>query len=159
MSERKEMDILKDVRAILELQNSHEKERGTEKISDVFEYVHELSEGDVVEGVQLLLAAALQEGDQSAKESFFHAIDNAVIYQHIGNRINWDTLVASLPSLGKWELEYALDILGISEQVRYLPILEEYARHADPEIREWAQEAITEIEYRVAHASASQKAG
>jgi hypothetical protein len=32
--------------------------------------------------------------------------------------------VASLPSLGNEELEYALDILGFSERVRYLPILE-----------------------------------
>jgi hypothetical protein len=43
------------------------------------------------------------------------------------------------------------------EYSQYLPILEKYARHADSEIREWAQEAITEIEYRVAYASASQE--
>jgi hypothetical protein len=63
----------------------------------------------------------------------------------------------ALPSLDKWELEYVLDILGFSGQVRYLPALKKYAHDADPEIREWAQEAITEIGYRVAHASASQK--
>ena len=93
------MDILKDVKAILELQNSQEKERGTEKLSDVFEYVHELSEKDVVEGAQLLLAAALHEDDQSTRESFFHALYTAVVYQHIGSRVDWDKLAASLPSL------------------------------------------------------------
>jgi hypothetical protein len=123
----------------------------------VFEYVRELSEGNVAEGVQLLLIAGLQEDDQSLKESFFHAINNAVVYQHIGNRINWDMLAASLPSLGKWELEYALDILGISGQAKYLPALEEYAHHADAEIKEWAQEAIDELKYRLARATASQK--
>jgi hypothetical protein len=157
--EREDMDILKDVKAILGLQNSHEREREIEKLSDVFEYVHGLSERDVVEGVTLLLAAALHEDNQSTKESFFHAVDNAVVYQHIGNRIDWDTLVASLPSLGKWELEYALDILGISGQARYLPILKEYACHADPEIREWADDAIENINSRVIHAADFPKAG
>jgi hypothetical protein len=159
ISERKDMDIVKDVKEILKLQNTHEKERGVEKLSDVFEYIHELSEGDVAEGVQLLLIAGLQENDQSLKESVFHAINNAVVYQHIGNQINWDVLAASLPSLGKWELEYALDILGISGQARYLHALEEYIHHPDPEIKEWAQEAINELKYRLAHATASQKGG
>lgn len=58
-----------------------------------------------------------------------------------------------LPSLDKWELEYVLDILGFSGQVRYLPVLEEYAHHADPEIREWADDAIENINSRVMHAT------
>lgn len=137
-------DILKEARATLEQQNPQEKISGSENLSDVFEYGHDLSQRDVIEGVQLLLAAALQEDDQDVQESFFHTINNAVIYQHIGSLINWDRLAASLSSLGKWELEYALDILGMSGKAKYLPTLEEYTHHADPEIREWAQEAITE---------------
>src|SRR2546421_8572936 len=115
------MDTIKDVKEILKQQNLQEKRSQLEQLSDVFEYGHELSEGDVAEGGQLLLAAALQEDDSSVKESFFHALNNAVVYQHIGNRIDWDTLAASLPSLGKWELDYALNILGISGKARYRP--------------------------------------
>jgi len=151
------MNILKDVREILAQRNPHEKMSGSENLSDVFEYGRDLSQRDVAEGVQLLLAAALQEDDQDVQESFFHTINNAVIYQHIGCYINWDTLAASLSSLGKWELEYALDILGMSGQAKYLPILKEYTHHIDPEVREWAQEAITEREYWIAHALGSQK--
>jgi len=98
-----------------------------------------------------ILAATLQEDDQDLRESSFHAIDNAAVYQHIASRVDWDGLVASLPSLGKWELEYALDILGLSGQIRYLPILEEYAHHTDPEIRVWADDAIENINFRLKH--------
>ena len=59
----------------------------------------------------------------------------------------------------KWNLEYALNVLGLSGQARYLPILNEYAHYVDPEIRESARDAIREIEYRVAHAAPAQKAG
>ena len=151
------MDIVKDVEEILKQRNPHEKKRGSEKLSDVFEYVRDLSQRDVAEGVQFLLAAALLEDDQDVQESFFHTINNAVVYQHIECRVDWDTLATSLSSLGKWELEYALDILGMSGKATYQPILEEYTHHVDPEIREWAQEAITEREYRIAHTLASQK--
>jgi hypothetical protein len=45
MSERREaMDIVKDVKEVLELQNPNERERAAEKLSDVFEYVHDLSQ-------------------------------------------------------------------------------------------------------------------
>jgi hypothetical protein len=153
------MDIIKDVKETLELQNHHEKESQLEQLSDVFEYCHDLSEGDVAEGVQLLLAEALQEADQSMKESFFHAINNAVVYQHIGSRINWDRLAASLPSLEKMHLDYALNMLGLSVQEKYLSVLGVYAHDPDLEIRKWAYEAIEELEDRVARATVSQKAG
>jgi hypothetical protein len=58
-----------------------------------------------------------------------------------------------MPALDKCELEYVLDILGFSGQVRYLPILEKYAHHTDREIREWADDAIENITSWVAHAS------
>jgi hypothetical protein len=153
------MNILKQVKEILAEQKPHEKDNLLEQLSDVLEYYHELNQVEVVEAVQLLLPAALQENDKRAKEAFFHTINTAVVHHEIEDRIDWDALVASLSSLEQWNLEYALSVLGLSGQARYLPVLNEYAHHADPEIREWAQEAITEIEYRVAHASPSQKAG
>jgi hypothetical protein len=152
-------DIPKRIKEILVEQNPHEKERQLEQLSDVFEYCHDLSKRDVAEAVQLLLAEALQEEDQRTLESFFHTINNAVVYQHIGSCIDWNTLAVSLSSLGKEELEYALDILGFSGKVRYLPVLKEYTQHTDPEIREWAQEAIDELKYRLARVTDSRKAG
>jgi hypothetical protein len=153
------MDILKKVKDILVEQNPHKKDNLLEQLSQVLEYHHGLNEAEVIEAVRLLLPAALQEYDEIAKEAFFHAIDTAVVHHDIEDRIDWDALVASLSSLGKEELAYVLNVLGLSGQERYLPILNEYVHHADPEIREWAQEATCEIEYRVAHAPASQKAG
>jgi hypothetical protein len=153
------MNILKRVKEILVEQNSGEKDNLLEQLSQVLEYYHELNPAEVAEAVQLLLPAALQEDDKVAKEAFFSTIDTAVVHHDIGDRIDWDALASSLSSLEEWNVQYALNVLGLSGQVRYLPVLNAYAHHADPEIREWAQEAIREIEYRVAHASPTQKAG
>ena len=153
------MDILKQVKEILVEQNPQEKDNLLEQLSQVLEYYHELNQAEVVEVVRLLLSAALQEDDKVARETFFSTIDTAVVHHDIGDRIDWNALAASLSSLEKWNVQYALNVLGLSGQVRYLPILNEYAHHADPEISKWAQEAISEIEYRIAHASPSQKAG
>jgi hypothetical protein len=159
MLERKNMDILKQVKEILAQQNAQEKDTLLSQLDDVLEYHHEINEADVVEGMRLLLVTALQEGDQRMRQKLFRTLDTAVACQDIGDRMDWDRLAIVLPSLGKWELQYVLDVLGLSGQVRYLPVLEEYTHDTDPEIREWAQEAITEIGYRVAHASDSQKEG
>jgi hypothetical protein len=153
----KDVNIVEEIKETLKLQNHHEKESQLEQLSDVFEYCRNLSEGDVAEGVQFLVAEALQEADQDMKESLFHAINNAVVYQHIGSRINWDMLAASLPSLEKMHLDYALNILGLSVQEKYLFVLGVYTHDPDLEIRKWAQEAIEELEDRVTHATASQK--
>jgi hypothetical protein len=146
------VDILKQVNEIIVQQNPQEKDNLLGQLSQVLEYHHGLNEADVVEGVRLLLSAAMQEGNKAVRETFFSTIAVAVAYHHIRAGIDWDRLHDALPSLGKWELQYVLDVLGLSGQVRYLPALKEYAHDADSEIREWAQEAITEIEYRVVHA-------
>lgn len=151
------MNIIESVKEILVQQNFYEKESQLEQLSDVFEYVQELGEEDVAKGVQLLLAAALQEEDLNMKETFFHTINNAVVYQHIGSRINWDKLVDSLPSLEKEHLDYALNMLGLSVQRKYLPVLKKYSHSSDSEIRKWGQESVDELEYRLAHASESHK--
>jgi hypothetical protein len=151
------MDIIQEIKEILALQNPNEKDSRLSLLNDDFEYGDDLNEADVVEGTQLLLVAALQEDDHRIRQKFFRTIDKAIVHHDISKYVDWDKLVATLPSLGKWELEYALDILGISGQARYLSALEEYTHHTDPEIREWAQEAITEIEYQIERASASQK--
>jgi hypothetical protein len=153
------MDIVKDVKEILKLQDTHEKRRQIEQISDVLEYWPDLSEKDVAEGSQLLLAAALQEEDEDLQESLFHAANHVVACQSAVNLMDWDGLAASLPSLGIGVLDYALGMLGISGQARYLPALEEYTHHADPEVRESAQEAISELKHQLALAAGSQREG
>jgi hypothetical protein len=159
MQERKDMDTVKQIKEILALQNPNEKENRLSLLDDDFEYGHGFSTADVVEGTRLLLAAALQEDDKGVKKQFFRTIDKAVLYQEIGDRINWDSLVISLPSLEKRDLVYVLDILGLSGQEKYLSLLDKYAHHSDPEVRRWADEAIEELEDRVTHATGSQKAG
>ena len=153
------MDIIKEVKEVLVQQNPQEKHYILEQISDVLEYHHGLNEADILEGVRLLLSAALQEDDKDVRETFFRTIDKAVLYQEIGDRINWDSLVISLPSLEKRDLVYVLDILALSGKEKYLPILDKYAHHLDPEIRKWAHEAIEELEDRITCAIAARKAG
>jgi hypothetical protein len=153
------MDILKHAREILMEQNPQEKDNLLEQLSQVLEYHHGLNEADIIEGMRLLLSAALQEDDKALRETFFSTIDTAVGHHNLRTRIDWDKLVRILPSLGKWELEYVLDILGFSGEVRYLPTLEEYAHHSDPEIREWADDAIENITSWVAHTTHIQVEG
>jgi len=153
------MDILKQVKEILLQQNSQEKHYQLDQLCDVLEYHHELNDADVGEGVRLLLPAALQEDNQEVRETFFRTLDKAIIHHEIKTRVNWDKLLTVLPFLGKWELVYVLEILGFSGQTKYLPVLEEYAHHADPEIWEWAHEAIENINSQVAHATDFPKAG
>ena len=139
------MDILKQVKDILEQQNPQERDYQLEQLSDMFEYRLELNENVIIEAVQLLLPAAIQEKNYSAKEAFFYAINKAVVYyqdKKIGSQINWDLLIAVLPSLEKQLLDYAFNVLSLSKQEKYLYILGKYTNHSDPEVRILAQEAI-----------------
>lgn len=153
------MEIVKEVKEILALQNPGEKDDRLSVLNGDFEYNDELNHADVIEGTQLLLAAALQEDNKVLRKRFFRTIDQAVVYQEVGDCIDWDTLAISLPSLEKRDLVYVLDILALSGQKKYFSLLDEYAHHADPEIRDWAQEAREDLEDTIAHASSAQKAG
>ena len=153
------MDIVKEIKAILALQDPDEKDGRLSVLNSEFEYDHELNKANVMEGTQLLLTAALREGNKALRKKFFRTIDQAVVYQNIGDCITWDPLAILLPSLEKRDLVYVLDIIGLSGQRKYLSLLEEYAHHADPEIRQWASEALEDLEDSMAHASDSQKAG
>jgi hypothetical protein len=153
------MDIVKEIKEILALQNLNEKDSRLSVLDDEFEYGEGLNKADVVEGTRLLLVGALQEDDNVVKKQFFRTIDKAVLYQDIGDCINWDTLIVSLPSLEKRHLVYVLDVLGLSGQEKYVALLDKYAHHSDPEIRKWAHEAIEELEDKIARATNAQKQG
>src|SRR5436305_8546422 len=118
MSERKDMDIVKEIKEILRLQNPNDKDTRLSTLNDEFEYDDSSNEADIAEGTQLLLVAALQEDNKMVKRKFLRTIDKAVVHHDIRKLVDWDRLVTELPTLGKWELEYALDILGIAGQVR-----------------------------------------
>jgi hypothetical protein len=149
--------MIKEIKDTLALQDPQERVSKLEQLSDVFEYSHGFNGEDIIEGTKLLLAAALQEKDQSMREQLFYTIYTSVVHQDIGDRIDWDALVDILPSLNKLQLEEALGVLGLSGQERYLHVLDKYMRNADPEIREWALNAIGEIKYRLVHASDKQR--
>jgi hypothetical protein len=151
------MNIVKEINEVLALQDSNDREDGLERINDLFEYAQGLKDVEIVEGVQLLLAAILQERNAQAKRQLFRTIDKVVAHYDIGDSIDWDVLATSLSSLEKRDLVYVLDILGLSGQERYLSALTTYAHNFDSEIRTWALDAIEEVKYRVAHASGVQK--
>ena len=153
------MNIVKEIKEILALQDPDEKDSKLSVLNGEFEYDDDLNKAEVIEGTRLLLATALQEDDKALKKKFFRTIDQAVVYQEIGDRINWDPLVVSLPSLEKRDLVYVLDILGLSGQRKYLSLLDKYAHHSDAEIRQWACESLEDLEDSIAHATDSQKAG
>src|SRR5579864_5749368 len=112
------MDILKLVKEILGEERPYEKDYLLESLSQILEHHHGLNEADIIEGVRLLLAAALQEENKEVRETFFSTIENTVVHRDIGDCIDWGTLAASLSDLGQWELDNALHILGLSGQAR-----------------------------------------
>ena len=105
------MDILQQVKDILEQQNPQEKHYQLDQLCDVLEYHHGLNEEAIVEGVQLLLPAALQEENKEVRETLLQTLDKAITHHDIRTRIDWDKLLTLLPFLGKWELVYLLEIL------------------------------------------------
>jgi hypothetical protein len=147
--------IVQEATDIATLQNRYEKSDKLEFLSQLFERGQGLNKAEVAEGVQILLTAALQEkpDDKEMREVFFETITYAVLCQHIGDLVNWEALVASFPSLEKEKplMDRAFTFLGFSGQVRYLSVLETYLLHADPEVRSWAEDAIDELTYRLAH--------
>jgi hypothetical protein len=149
----RQIDLVQEVKEVVALQNPNEKKNRLERLSSIFEHGRELNKVDLGKAVQILLDSVLQidPDDKEMRESFFHAINSAVVFHDIGNRVNWEELVSLLPSLENTLLEYALNLLGLSGQEKYLPVVEPYTHHADPEVREWAEDAINEITYRVAH--------
>jgi len=154
-----DMEIVKEVKEILALQDPDEKDGRLSVLNSEFEYDNELNKADVIEGARLLLAAALQEDNKVLRKEFFHTIDQAVVYRNIGDCIDWNALVIALPSLEKRDLVYVLDIIGLSGQRKYLLLLDEYTHHSDPEIRQWAHEALEDLEDSIARAPDAHKAG
>ncbi len=114
------MDIVKEIKDILAHPKPHEKDRGLERMNDVFEYGYgyDLKKEDIVEGVKLLLAAALQEQEPMMKRKIFRTLFKAVVFRQgkylRRSNVNWDLLVDSFSSLNKWQFGYALDILCIT---------------------------------------------
>src|SRR5579859_4952072 len=90
LMKRKDMDIVKEIKAILALQDPDEKDGRLSVLNSEFEYDHELNKANVMEGTQLLLTAALREGNKALRKKFFRTIDQAVVYQNIGDCITWD---------------------------------------------------------------------
>ena len=150
------MDIAKEAADLVAQQQPEEQRERLGVLSSVFEYSRNLDPVDVGEGVQILLDAALQvnPADEETKEAFLDTIYSAVVSRDVGDRVNWDGLIPVLPSLEKKPLlEYALDVLGLSGQEKYLPVIEKYTHHSDPDVRQSVEDAINEITYRVAHRS------
>ena len=145
------MDITKAIKEALELPNSHRKENALESINEVLEYGHgEILERDeLIQGVKLLLAAALQEEDSDMKRRLLRTISQAVVF-HQGkylrrSSVDWDPLASSVASLEIPQLEYALLILGVSGREKYVPVLERYTQHTGPRISKLALKAIDDI--------------
>ena len=158
------MDFVKEIKDILMLPN-HQKDNKLEFLNEVLEYGHgyDLEKEDIIEGLKLLLAAALREQEPMMKQRFLRTIFLAVVCRQgkylRRSDIDWSSLAASLSSLSKWQLIYALDILGASGQNGYVPALDQYIHHVDPEISKRAMEGIDSIKFLSAYDADPQNGG
>jgi len=140
------MKLTKIVKEILKLKDVNEKELRIDDLGDMLEFgVYEKK--DLIDSVNLMLNFSASETNLKIKESVFHAINNALVFQNIGEFINWENFIKELDKLNGELLDYGISFLGFSRNEEFLPIIKEYLEHDNKEIRETAQEAIEEILY------------
>ncbi|MDA1478265.1 hypothetical protein [Bacillus changyiensis] len=141
------MNLIEEITNVILLTDEAEKESVIEKIGDLFEYGN-LEKNEMIEGANLLLSHIVHEKNSSVRESMLHAVNNAIVYKDIAADLSLDALLPSSTLFEVEEISYILSFLGFSGNPKYLSIIKSYLNHQNVEIKEAAQEAIIEIEYR-----------
>lgn len=138
-------DILKKYHNAI---SSNNPDQVIDEIADILEY-STISRETVRVLVNQLIEHVIKEDNYLLKESLFNAITNAVIYQNIGEAIQWDCLVDNISKMDERFLEYVFICLGFSHKEKYIPLLENYLSHFNQEIVLRAEESLKEIRHNI----------
>jgi hypothetical protein len=92
-----------------------------------------------------LVAAALREPDNDAREELLHALASTM--QGLPLALVWP-LCELLPRLDLQQLDYCLYILAATHDAAAEAVIVPFMDHPDPAIRECAREALTELRGR-----------
>lgn len=89
-----------------------------------------------------LVAAALREPDNAAREAQLHALASTM--QRLPLALVWP-LCELLPRLDVWQLDYCLSILAATHDAAAEPVIAPFMDHPDPAARASAKEALSEL--------------
>ncbi|EJL20317.1 hypothetical protein [Brevibacillus sp. BC25] len=117
-----------------------------DEIGDLLEY-GTLNRNEVIKFTEYALVLAIAEENTAVKESLFRILLNAVTFQDVADKVEWDKLANALPSLHDPILDYALTIIGFSKNQKFINVIEPYLNSPTDYIRETAAEALVEINY------------
>ncbi|MFW0778913.1 hypothetical protein [Rossellomorea marisflavi] len=145
------MKLLEKIKNTLLIDDEAAKEESIEDIGDSLEY-GDFDRPEIIEGVNLLLSHIPMVKNDTVKESMLHAIHNGIVYQDIASEISLDLLLPYLSTFNEEHLTYVLTFLGFSGESKYGQILKTFIHHSSEEIRNTAEEAIIELEYRCSNA-------
>ncbi|MFP4978779.1 hypothetical protein ACE6ED_25455 [Paenibacillus sp. CN-4] len=142
------MNLVKKTNNIFTLETELEQENEISEIGDIFEY-SSVEKDEVIEVVNLMLSYVVQDIGGSVRENLLNAVNNALVYQNVGTEVSFDILLPYLSDFDEAHLSYVLSFLGFSGKKEYRSILEKYLIYDDEEIKEAAQEALCEIDFRI----------
>jgi hypothetical protein len=122
------------------------RDRAYEEIGDLFE-THPWDQSAVA-AVKALAQQVSAEQDPVALESLLNALVRAASRGEAVPTRYYDPLVSSIPNLPGHLLPYAFEVLALTHDRRFEPLLAQYTADPSPGIREAAQEALVELKGR-----------
>lgn len=117
-----------------------------DEIGDLLEY-GTLNRNEVIKFTEYALDLAIAEENMAVKESLFRILLNAVTFQAVADKVEWDKLANALPSLHDAILDYALTIISFSKKRKFINVIEPYLNSPTDYSRQTAAEALVEINY------------
>ncbi|MGG4552397.1 hypothetical protein [Paenibacillus humicus] len=142
------MNLVEKLNNIFTLGTELEQENEISEIGDIFEY-SSVEKDEAIEVVNSMLSLAVQDIGSSVRESLLNAVNNALVYQNVGTEVSFDILLPYLSDFSETHLSYVLSFLGFSGDQKYRPLLEKHLIYNNEEIKEAAQEALCEIDFRI----------
>lgn len=142
------MNLVEKLNNIFTLETELEQENEISQIGDIFEY-SSFEKDEVVEVVNAMLSLVVQDIGSSVRENLLNAVNNALVYQNVGTEVSFDILLPCLSDFSEAHLSYVLTFFGFSGNQKYRPLLEKYLIYDNEEVKEAAQEALCEINFRI----------
>jgi len=142
------MNLVEKTNKIFTLETELEQENEISEIGDIFEY-SSVEKDEVIEVVNSMLSFVVQDIGSSVRENLLNTVNNALVYQNVGTEVSFDILLPYFSDFSEAHLSYVLSFLGFSGKQEYKPLLEKYLIYDDEEIKEAAQEALCEIDFRI----------
>lgn len=139
------MGFRNEIEEILKIQGVEEKR---EKIEEM---AYELSENrtvaaeEVGEAAAILFKVVLVEQNKDVKATMFDFLATAVSWHRIDLFLDWDAILAQIPSYAGNTLLSALEMLGWSRDKKYIPPLERYLDSPNIWVQITAIEALSQI--------------